>query len=593
MRICRPLGAGGLLALAASFAGACTPSDERPATGAGASSSNGAGSAPGTSGASALAGAAGIEAAAGASSGSGAAAGGTASGGTASGGTANGGTASGGTAGSACLSSQYLPSLGPIADPLDVMNPPSEDLWRTAATLQGLINRQQPRIYIRLSPDEENEGWLSTLPVKTNPNRSVYDLITKYRSEIAGLVICDPNLEDSRNVAVSVASVLGGLVVSPTIAETLSAMPYALPILEDLRGKFATRLEAYQWLKDTYWKDLTHQALFSVNPSIGLHMIDYVMAHRGYLHFLEPNDAAEKALYDSLLADLPVSAPVMGWWHEPESGGELAHVRYLSEAGHPAFGFDYFANASVFSGSSRTINARPAPPKPPLENKIYVTLILSDGDNLQAVQHAIRKQWDDPRRGQVPVGWTLAPILADVAPNILSWYWEHATDNDNLIAGPSGFGYTYPNHWPNDAALTVFAEHTGCYLQQAGMNVITIWDDSGERFTGNVGRIYAERIPGLLGVTHHTGPVVIEDGLAQAGMSPFYGASEPELVDSIAAASANWNGATPKFIVAQGRLWDIDPTSLYDVMTTLQAQNDSYAFVRPDHFFQLLREASP
>jgi hypothetical protein len=509
------------------------------------------------------------------------------------GGTAGSSAGSGGVAGSSCLSGQYLPSLAAVADPLDVMNPPSEDLWRTASTLQGLINRKQPRIYIRLSPDEANEGWLSTLNVKTNPNRNVLDLVAKYRDEIAGLVVFDPNLPDSRNVAVSVASVLGGVVVSPTTAETLSAMPYALPILQDLRGKFATRLAAYQWLKDTYWKDLTHQALFSVNPTIGLHLIDYVMAHRGYLHFLEPNDAAEKALYDSLLEDLPVNAPVMGWWHEPEGGGELQHVRYLSEAGHPAFGFDYFANASVFSGAARNIRPRPAPAKPPLESKVYVTLILSDGDNLQAAEHAIRKQWDDPRRGQVPIGWTLPPVLVDVAPNILSWYWAKATDNDNLIAGPSGWGYTYPNHWPSDEALTVFAQYTGCYLQQAGMNVITIWDDSGERFTGNVGSIYAKNIPGLLGVTHHTGPVAIEDGLPQAGMSPFYGASEAELESAIAASAAGWDGAVPKFIVAQGRLWDITPTSLYNVMTSLQSQNESYAFVRPDHFFQLLREATP
>ncbi len=577
-----------LLALGGLIAAGCGTPDERPGEpGTVGGSGNGAGATANPSGGSALGGASGAGAAS-ALGGNGGSGGGSGNGATAGAGAGGGGTGGGVNA---CGLDQYLPSFAAVADPLDLMNPPGEELWRTASTLQGLVNRTQPRIYIRLSPDEDNEGWLSTLNVTTNPNNDVFDLISKYLDEVAGLVIYDPTLEDSANVAVSVASVLDSLVVSPTTAETLSAAPYDLPVLMDLRGQFANRLEAYQWLKDNYWNQLSRRALFSVSPSIGLHMIDYVMALKGYLHFLEPNDAGEKALYDSLLADLPVNAPVMGWWHEPEGGGELQHVRYLSEAGHPALGFDYFANASVFSGASRTIDVQPAPPKPALENKVYVTLIMSDGDNLQAVEHAIRNQWQDPMRGSVPIGWTLSPALVDLAPNILNWFWENATDNDNLVAGPSGFAYTYPNHWPSDDALTVFAQYTDCYLAQAGMNVITIWDDSGERFTGNVGSIYAQHIPSLLGVVHHTGPVAIEDGLAQAGLSPFYAASETEMVDSIDASAADWDGSVPKFIAAQGRLWDLSPTSLYNVMTTLQAQNSDYVFVRPDHFFELFREA--
>jgi len=570
------------LALAGLIAAACGTRNDPPgqAGPTGGGPGNGAGGTANASGASADGGAS----VAGATSGAGGNAG--------TGG--SGGSASAGAGGitSSCQLEQYLPSFAAVADPLDLMNPPGEELWRTASTLQGLVNRTQPRIYVRLSPDEDNEDWLSTLNVTTNPDNDVFDLISKYRDEIAGLVIFDPNLEDSTNVAVSVASVLDSLVVSPTTAETLSAAPYSLPVLMDLRGQFTTRLEAYQWLKDNYWNELSRRALFSISPSIGLHMIDYVMAQKGYLHFLEPNDAAEKALYDSLLADLPVNAPVMGWWHEPENGGELAHVRYLAEAGHPALGFDYFANASVFGGASRTINVKPPPPKPTLENKIYVTLFMSDGDNLQAVEHAIRNQWDDPMRGSVPIGWTLSPALVDVAPNILNWFWENATDNDNLVAGPSGLAYTYPNHWPSDDALTVFAQYTGCYLAQAGMNVITIWDDSGEVFTGNAGSIYSANMPNLLGVAHHTGTLKIEDGLAQTGLAAFYATSETEIVDSINASAADFDGSAPKFIAAQGVLWNHSPTSLHSVMTTLQAQNSNYVFVRPDHFFELVHEAA-
>ena len=39
--------------------------------------------------------------------------------------------------------------------------------------------------------------------------------------------------------------------------------------------------------------------------------------------------------------------------------------------------------------------AAAVPPKPPLQNKIYVAFILSDGDNLQFVEHLMRKLMDD------------------------------------------------------------------------------------------------------------------------------------------------------------------------------------------------------
>ena len=36
----------------------------------------------------------------------------------------------------------------------------------------------------------------------------------------------------------------------------------------------------------------------------------------------------------------------------------------------------------------------------------------------------------------------------DVAPVILRWFQTTATQNDVLVSGPSGLGYTYPAAWP-------------------------------------------------------------------------------------------------------------------------------------------------
>ena len=69
----------------------------------------------------------------------------------------------------------------------------------------------------------------------------------------------------------------------------------------------------------------------------------------------------------------------------------------------------------------------PAPAPPPLENKVYVAIFMSDGDNLQEDQHLIPLKWADGNRGKVPIAWTVNPALVDVAPLILRYYQRTAT----------------------------------------------------------------------------------------------------------------------------------------------------------------------
>lgn len=72
----------------------------------------------------------------------------------------------------------------------------------------------------------------------------------------------------------------------------------------------------------------------------------------------------------------------------------------------------------------------------------------------------MRDIWGDPKRGAVPVNWTVSPVLADIGPALLAYYQETATGNDLLIAGPSGAGYTYAGSWP-EKALDAYTELTG------------------------------------------------------------------------------------------------------------------------------------
>lgn len=52
--------------------------------------------------------------------------------------------------------------------------------------------------------------------------------------------------------------------------------------------------------------------------------------------------------------------------------------------------------------------------------------------------------WEnDSLRGTVPVGTTMAAGLQEINPFLLEWYYKHKSENDELVAGPSGYQFIY------------------------------------------------------------------------------------------------------------------------------------------------------
>ncbi|MFD2144544.1 hypothetical protein [Mucilaginibacter antarcticus] len=208
---------------------------------------------------------------------------------------------------------------------------------------------------------------------------------------------------------------------------------------------------------------------------------------------------------------------------------EAPGITRASKYGIATIASDWSFNLTVFSGTSRVINIKPTPPKPPLKNKIYVAFILSDGDNLQFVEHLMRKLWNNPDRGAVPMGWTVSPAMLDAMPGALNYYYKTATDNDNLISGPSGFGYTYPNTWTDKSLLKRFVAKTEDYNKRAGLRVITIWNTITGGINPNVGKIYAQQATSTLGITGQNtggGITIYNDSLPGMALSCNYCTNE-------------------------------------------------------------------
>jgi hypothetical protein len=151
---------------------------------------------------------------------------------------------------------------------------------------------------------------------------------------------------------------------------------------------------------------------------------------------------AEKELLRKFFGDMKAgNAVVLGWYSTERSG-----VTTASEFGIGTLPADHFTSPSVYAGSDHRIRIPEVPKRPALENKAYVAIFISDGDNLQYAQRAMRRLWDRSAasRGKVALNWTIAPGLVDIGPGILNYYYTTATPHDCFVAGPSGMGYMMP-----------------------------------------------------------------------------------------------------------------------------------------------------
>jgi hypothetical protein len=340
-----------------------------------------------------------------------------------------------------------------------------------------------------------------------------YDLIAKYAGEVHCVVMYDPERNSHmRNVAFTVAGLRKALPVTRDTYDLLAEHGIVLPVLVDLTPlEFETGTEAYEYLYRTYWPDCEKRFIVSAQPEGSggdfHHTRDLAAACGAATVWLDCRDASQRKLFGRFLADMPAgNAVVLGWYPTERSG-----VTTATQFGIGTMPADYFMNATVFAGGQREIHVPQAPKCPALQNKLYATIFLSDGDNIQYAQHAMRRIWDrsSNARGRMPLNWTISPGLVDVAPCIMNYFYSSATPNDCFVCGPSGMGYVMPvntldepgaplgNALDDEKRMDLYTRLTSRYLQRAGLNVVTAWDD----LTSMQRRSFETNCSNLLGIT--------------------------------------------------------------------------------------------
>ncbi len=431
---------------------------------------------------------------------------------------------------------RLFPPASPPAAVLDVVDVHGEkdDLKLAATTLQGLVNRgDETTVFLFLFDPQGSTSpfWLDLLRRRgyTRDTRrlSLAEYFDKYLGQAKGLVVYDPDLPVTLNIATMIAAVESRMVVGPGEVERFGKR---LPDVKDLRGRWDTNLEAYEWAFNTLWPKLRHDILAVYHPTHARHHLrDYLVRNRiftlwvtgkGHDREARADHGAERQFAERVLAATPPNIPIIGWW----DGGSLdtgmteyGGVGLAGEYGKITVGNNWQSNLSLYAGvpvdvdrlmtrfRARKENTGPATAEP---EKVYISYVfMESGDSPAYWQHVQKRVWDDAGRGTLPIGWTITPTLFELTPTVGEWFLDHATADDHFVMALSGWGYCHPyrdfmGKTPEpEAGWKAYLASTSAWMQFMDMVDLALYTDAWRPFRRNAqdatSRRFVEAVPGL------------------------------------------------------------------------------------------------
>ncbi|MBR4748263.1 MAG: hypothetical protein IK083_01645 [Abditibacteriota bacterium] len=411
------------------------------------------------------------------------------------------------------------------------------------ACLQGLVNRQEPCLYVipredpcarhsrirvpsaRFWLDVMQSGgrWLSEYERVTLD--SLDEVFHLARQLVKGIVVWDPMVPATVNLATTFAGLEDSLVMSPEQAQVYSDK-WQLPIKEDFRGRFdgsvtgSAKNDAYRYAIGEYLPRCSVKYLYlyedawqsrsagSVRYTITR---DWSVMNRGFVYDLSPwgDEPPADDEGQRLGTDLETYRMMLQALDERRGPGEFTEVcgffcfnKYSRHGGHRSSHepvptewetvyvispYNCYQNTVASDCYNQSVHSHFVPRKvrqgrpkliEPDPTKTYVSVFMADYDSATPLYDFLPEYWSDPERGSAPFTWGINPSLADTYPDIMDYIYETRTDADVIAADASCAGYFNPNRIPAER-LPAFAAHNKKYYDRYDMSLspmVLDWD---------------------------------------------------------------------------------------------------------------------
>ena len=404
-----------------------------------------------------------------------------------------------------------------------------------AACIQGIVNRDAPRVYVLSSANARPQYWLDTLSQepgwlagkKRVPLADLDALAALAGNRLKGAVVWDPEVPATLNVATTIAGVKDAVALSPDLAER-SLSRWNLPVLEDLRGRFdgavsgSKKNDAYRWaVKEYLANGLCSPHLLCLfedscqtrdSGAVGYVVTrDWAVAHRAFVFDLSPwgDEKPKDDPEQPLGADLDTYRKILEETLRHSAGQQMTEVTgffsFWKYSNMPGFAsthepvptewetvylispYNCYQNTISSDCYNQSFHAH-APFSPlkqsrpaataSLESKAYVCILMADYDSATPLYDFMPKHWSDPGRGKIPLAWGINPNLLETYPDVIEYFYRTATPNDFFTSDASAAGYMNPNRVKPEY-LPLFVKHNKTFFERADMTIAPMvldWD---------------------------------------------------------------------------------------------------------------------
>lgn len=305
---------------------------------------------------------------------------------------------------------------------------------------------------------------------------------------IKGVVIYDPALLDPNakpsqpravlNVIRTLCGVEQALPLTPELYEQLNRAAVherklgdrtPLPIFLDTRKRKDWMISTYNgdeeeaarrvytWAFNNLWKDCGHHAICFMppvgSPGPGNDFTDYAVQFKMFCFYAGGDTKRDEKQLEYILGQSPMNIPIIGSlsWRTGEEylRDRVRLLRLFSRFGKFFVDFRDAPNLGLHSGEryaerttyrQKQIGFRQLDP-----SKTYVSFVLANGNSVSRLMSSRAIHWDYASRGSVPVAWSLPLTAADACPNILSYFYNTATENDYFVGDFCGLGEMFPS----------------------------------------------------------------------------------------------------------------------------------------------------
>lgn len=522
------------------------------------------------------------------------------------------------------------------------------------ACIEGIVNRETPRLYVLSSANPRPQYWLDTLSEgpgwlagKERVEVGDLDALVRWAGErLKGVVVWDPAVPASVNVATTIAGVRDAVVLSPELADQ-SAKRWNLPVIEDLRGRFdgtqsgSKKNDAYRWALREFlakgacsahflclFEDASH-----VREQGGVGYVvtrDWAVRHRAFVFDLSPwGDEKPKDDPDQRLGcDLETYRAILEETLRQSAGKQMTELTGF-------FSFWKYSNVPGFSSAHEPVptewetvylispyncyqntissdcynesfhaHAPSAPLKqrrpaaaPALEAKAYICILMADYDSATPLYDFLPKLWNDPARGKIPLAWGINPNLLETYPDVIAYLYRTASENDFFTSDASAAGYMNPNRILHEY-LPLFVQHNKTFFDRADMTIAPMvldWDQPSAEVKDAFAQFAPDGYATIIMDLHGTGGVTpkphVWKGMPVAELinNTCNFENPNQTADAMYGAIQERGNARPGFYFF--RIVWTPPSSIIASLTTLREKHPDLEFdvVDPYTFFALFK----